>query len=95
MLGLSPLPVPIVTWVIQISMGCLIIALVVRAFASWFQLDERIAFIRFLARLTDPFIMPIRRLIGRVWILDISFLVALFMLLTLRVLLLQALPAGW
>lgn len=91
----SPLPVPIVSWIINTFIGCLIIAMIIRAFASWFRLDERFAFIRVLARLTDPFILPIRRVVGPVWLLDISFLIALFMLLILRTLLLQAIPYGW
>ncbi len=90
-----PLPVPIVSWIVQLVLVFLIVALIVRAFAGWFQLDERYAIIRFCARLTDPFIMPIRRFVGTVWLLDISFLVALFMLFILKTLLLQALPMGW
>ena len=60
-----------------------------------FRIDERYAFIRFLARITDPFIQPMRRVIGQVWILDLSFIVTLFVLLILRTVLLQALPMGW
>ena len=90
-----PLPVPIVHWIVQFGIGFLILAMLVRAIASWFRIDERYAIIRFLARITDPFIAPIRRFVRPVWIIDVSWLVAWFMLSTIEILLLQALPPGW
>jgi YggT family protein len=90
-----PLPVPIVSWIAAYGIDFLIIAMLVRAVASWFRFDERFAFIRFLARLTDPFIAPIRRVVRPVGFFDFAFLIAWFLLLTLQTLLLQALPNGW
>ncbi|GCF09681.1 YggT family protein [Dictyobacter arantiisoli] len=91
-----PLPVPIFTYLINYGISFLILAMLVRAIASWFRIDERNVFIRFLARLTDPFIVPIRRVIGQMWVLDLSFFVAWFMLQTVQILLLQAVrPLGW
>jgi YggT family protein len=95
MLTPPPLPLPIVSWIIQYGITCLLIAFFIRVFASWFGLDERVPFIRFLARLTDPFLEPSRRLVGRVGMLDLSYFVAPFFLLILRILLLQSLPYGW
>lgn len=70
----------------------LVIAMLIRVFASWFQFDERFAFIRFLARLTDPFIVPIRRIVRpAAGLFDFSFLIAWFVLITLKILFLQAL----
>jgi len=69
--------------------------MLVRAIASWFRIDERYAIIRFLARVTDPFIEPVRRIVGRVGVFDISFLIAWFLLGTIETLLLQALPPTW
>jgi YggT family protein len=89
------LPVPIFTWLVYYGIGAIILAMVIRGFASMFGIDERYAFIRFLARLTDPFIMPFRRFGYRVWLLDLSFLAAFFFLTTLQLLLLQALQPGW
>ncbi len=89
------LPIPIVSWIIYYGIGFIILAMIVRAFASWFRLDERYAIIRFLARITDPFIEPIRRIIPPIGIFDMAFIIAFFMLKTLQVLLLQALPRGW
>jgi YggT family protein len=89
------LPVPIVSWIIYYGIGFIILAMIVRAFASWFRLDERYAIIRFLARITDPFIEPIRRIIPPIGMFDMAFIIAFFMLKTLQILLLQALPRGW
>lgn len=80
---------------IPFTVDVLILAMLIRAVASWFQMDERIAFIRFLARMTNPFIDPIRRFVPPVGFLDLSFLVAWFLLVTIQILLVQALPIGW
>ena len=81
--------------IIKYGIGILIIAMIIRAFASWFGADERFVFIRFLARLTDPFISPIRRLVRPAGVFDMSFLIAFFFLITIEALLLQALPLYW
>ena len=88
-------PVPFVSFLVKYGIGVLILAMLVRAIASWFRLDERYAFIRFLAYITDPFIAPVRRLVRPVGVIDLSFIVAWFLLLVLQQLLLQALPLGW
>ena len=89
------LPIPIVSWIIYYGIGFLILAMIVRAFASWFRVGERFAIIRFLARITDPFIDPIRRIVPPIGMFDMAFIIAFFMLRTLQILLLQALPRGW
>lgn len=95
MLTPPSLPIPIVSWIVEFGIVALIIAIFIRVIASWINLDESVPFIRFLARLTDPFIVPCRRIIGRVGILDLSYLVATFLLITLQILLLQSIPPGW
>ena len=85
----------IVYGIILYGTGAIIIAMFVRAIASWFRIDERYAFIRFLARLTDPFIVPIRRIIRPVGMIDIALFIGWFMVITMQHLLLQALPRGW
>lgn len=89
------LPIPIFSILAQYGISILILAMLVRAIASWFGMDERVAFIRFLAHLTDPFITPFRRIMRPVGVLDFSFLVAFFVLITLQRLLIQAIPPGW
>lgn len=85
----------IIYTVVQYGIGILLLALIIRAVASWFRIDERYAFIRFLAKLTDPFITPIRRVVPPVGMFDIAFILSFFLLYTLQILLLQALPPGW
>jgi YggT family protein len=89
-------PIPfLLSSIIKIVIGIILLALFVRVIASFLRMDERYAFIRFLARITDPFIEPMRRIVKPVWRLDLSFFVAWFLLFTLEILLIQALPLGW
>lgn len=85
----------IIYGIILYGIGILILALFIRWIASWLRFDERYAFIRFLARITDPFIVPLRRFVPRVGIFDVSFILAFFLLIALQTLLIQALPPGW
>ena len=81
---------------VTVSIGLLIVALFVRFIASWFQIDERFAFIRFLAHITDPFISPVRRIVPPVGFIDLSFIITLFLLIIMSQLLQQALlSSGW
>lgn len=89
-------PIPIMHFAVTWGIGIIILAMLIRAIASWFRIDERNAFIRFLARITDPFIMPVRRVLsGTTMLFDVSFLIAFFMLSTISILLNQALPPAW
>src|SRR5260370_42492460 len=88
------LPVPILSWIIIYGFGFLILAMLIRMIASWFRIDESFAIIRFLARITDPFIEPCRRITGNVVFIDIVFVVTWFLIVTLQLLLLQAVPSG-
>ncbi len=85
----------IIYGIILYGTGALIIEMFVRAIASWFGIDERYAIIRFLARLTDPFIVPIRRIIRPIGVFDIAFFIGWFIVITMQHLLLQSLPKGW
>lgn len=92
---LSPLPIPILHMLVIYGIGIILFAIFARVIASWFRMDERYAFVRFLAYLTDPFLLPIRRFIPPVGFLDMSWIIATFMLQTVQLLLLQSLPATW
>ena len=85
----------IIYGIILYGIGALLLALFIRMIASWARIDERYAFIRFLARITDPFITPIRRVVPPIGIFDVAFILAFFLLVTLQILLVQALPMGW
>lgn len=89
-------PIPIVHYLVSYGIGFIILAMLIRAIASWFRMDERFAFIRFLARITDPFIDPVRRIVrGPSMFIDPSYLIAFFLLSTLSILLIQSLPETW
>ncbi len=89
-------PIPIVHYLVSYGIGFIILAMLIRAIASWFRMDERFAFIRFLARLTDPFIDPVRRIVRpSSMFIDPSYLIAFFLLSTLSILLIQSLPETW
>jgi len=86
----------IIFTLVNYGIGLIALALLVRMFVSWARVDEqRFAFTRFLAKLTDPFITPFRRLIPPMGFFDLSFIMGGFILITLLILLTQALPEGW
>ena len=88
-------PIPIVNWLIYYGISFIILVMFVRAIASWFRFDERYAIIRFLARITDPFIDPVRRIVPPMGFIDMAFIITFFLLRTMQILLMQGLPAGW
>ncbi len=90
-INLYGIPSLIISW----GIGFLIVAIFVRVILSWFGIDERYTIVRFLARITDPLLNPVRRIMRNVGVFDLSFLVVSFLLIILRELLLQALPLGW
>lgn len=90
-----PLGHGLIYGIILYGIGIIILAMFIRMLASWFGADERFPFIRFLAKLTDPFIAPVRRFAPRVGIFDLSFILAFVFLGILQILLTQALPPGW
>ena len=73
----------------------LILLMFVRWILSWFRLSESNPIMLFLVRCTDPLIAPIRKYVPPVGFIDISWFFAWSALLIMRVLLVQALPAGW
>jgi YggT family protein len=91
--GVPHLPGPFLSWAVQIVIGAIMLAMLIRAIASWFQMDERFAFIRFLAHITDPFVSPFRRIIRGAGIFDFSWIVAFFMLSILQILILQSITS--
>ncbi len=89
-------PIPIIHILVTYGIGFLSLALLVRWIASMFRMDERFAFIRFLARITDPFVMPIRRIVRtQTMLIDLSIFITFFMLSTISILLSQSLPSAW
>lgn len=58
----------------------LTIAIFLRAILSWFSLSPTNLFVRILHQITEPILSPLRRIIPRAGMLDLSPLVAIILL---------------
>jgi YggT family protein len=58
----------------------LIIAIIIRALLSWFQVDPTNPLIQALNAITDPIVDPIRRVMPRIMMIDFSPMVAIIIL---------------
>ncbi len=58
----------------------LTLAVIFRALLSWFNLDPRNLLIQALNSITEPIIEPIRRIMPRLGMLDLSPLIAILLL---------------
>ncbi len=56
------------------------IAIFARAILSWFPLGHNNPVIRFLFNITEPILMPLRRMIPKLGMLDISPMIAIILL---------------
>jgi YggT family protein len=66
---------------IYILCWVLIAIIFLRAFISWFPVNPRNPFVVILYRITEPILMPLRRIIPRVGVMDITPMVAVVLLL--------------
>jgi YggT family protein len=66
----------LVTW----TCAVLQIALLVRVVLSWFRPNPGAWYVRWAFRLTEPFLAPLRRVIPALGMMDISPIVAWFLL---------------
>ncbi len=58
----------------------LVVAILIRALLSWFQMDPSNPFIQALSAVTDPIIDPIRRVVPRIMMIDFSPMIAMVIL---------------
>ncbi len=79
---------------IQLFFAVLIIMMILRWLLSYF-INEANPVMLFMARCTEPMILPVRKRLPRTPFFDVSWLFVLVGLNIMRVLLLQALPIGW
>jgi YggT family protein len=77
----------IVTWLLQI----LSFAIIGRALISWFAPGSDNPLVRILVEVTEPILAPLRRIIPLIGMIDITPIVALFLLQILQQWLGQAL----
>ncbi|HEY8171915.1 MAG TPA: YggT family protein [Dehalococcoidia bacterium] len=66
--------------IVCITAFVLTLAIIARAIMSWFNLDPRNPLVQILSSITDPIIEPIRRIMPRLGMFDLSPLVALLLL---------------
>lgn len=78
--------VDILIWVLQL----LTFALIGRALLSWIDPRMEWTISRILADVTDPIVLPLRRVIPPIGVLDVSFIVAIILIQVLQTLLRQA-----
>lgn len=58
----------------------LIIALILRSLLSWFPIDRNNQFARLLANITEPLLEPVRRIMPRTGMVDLSGMVVIILL---------------
>jgi YggT family protein len=63
-----------------IVFSLLTLAIIIRAILSWFQLDPMNPLIQALRAVTDPIIEPIRNVMPRIGMIDLSPFVAIILL---------------
>ena len=61
-------------------MQVLTAAIFVRAILSWFAMDPRNPLIEVLDQITEPILAPLRRIVPRIGMIDITPLVAILLL---------------
>jgi YggT family protein len=66
-------------------------AIFVRAIVSWFNIDPRNPLIEILDQITEPLLAPLRRIVPRLGMIDITPLVAIILLQVLGQALAQSL----
>jgi len=65
--------VQILVWILQI-------AIIGRALLSWFPIDPRSPLVTVLNEITEPVLAPLRRVVPRIGMIDITPMVAIFVL---------------
>ncbi len=71
--------------VVWLLFNFLVIAILIRALLSWFQMDPANPFIQALSAVTDPIIDPIRRVVPRIMMIDFSPMIAMIILSVISV----------
>lgn len=69
---------------IDILVTVLIWAIIIRAVLSWFSISPRNPALVVVLQITEPILAPLRRIVPRLGMLDITPVVAILLLLVLR-----------
>ncbi len=73
--------------VVVILCDVMAILIVIRSLLSWFPIDRHNILVQFLETVTDPLLLPLRRIIPRADTIDFSPMVAILLLITISFLL--------
>ena len=60
------------------------IAIIGRAVLSWFPIDPRSPFVSILNEITEPVLAPLRRIVPRIGLIDITPMVAILLLVVIQ-----------
>lgn len=71
---------PAIAAVFTVVLYALIVAIFARAILSWFPIDPRAPYYQLLLRFTEPLLEPVRRLLPRLGVIDLSPMVVLLLL---------------
>ena len=69
---------------IQILVYVLQLAIIARAVLSWFPLDPRSPLVSILNEITEPILAPLRRVVPRIGFIDLTPMVAIFVLFIIQ-----------
>ncbi len=71
---------PSIAGLIIVLVQILTMAIFLRAILSWFRLDSRNPLVEMLDMITEPILSPLRRIVPRIGMIDITPLVAIVLL---------------
>jgi YggT family protein len=69
---------------VQILVLILQFAIIARAVLSWFPIDPRSPIVSILNEITEPILAPLRRIVPRIGMIDITPMVAIFVLFIIQ-----------
>ena len=93
--GVAGFPIAIVGYVVYGLLGLYTLAIFVRIIVSWGTVGYGNRWMRFLIRITEPLMGPLRRYIRPVGMFDISPIIAFLILWVLQALVAATLLRGW
>ena len=70
--------------ILRIILDLLALAIFIRAILAWFPIESRNPVVNFFFQITEPVLQPLRRMLPRVGVMDLSPLVAIVLILILR-----------
>ncbi len=88
--GVGGIVIMLVRWIF----GILRLALIVRIVSSWFGMSQYSKWIRWSFQLTDPILLPLRQVVPTIGVIDITPIIAWFLLGILQWVVLGLLTSG-